>query len=75
MEKKQTETKRELTLEESFDRLEAMIGRLEERETSLEESIQIYQEGMKLLKKCVEKIDLAEKKVLKTDEEGELDEF
>ena len=75
MEKKQTETKRELTLEESFDRLEAMIGRLEERETSLEESIQIYQEGMKLLKKCGEKIDLTEKKVLKTDEEGELDEF
>ena len=62
MEKKQTETKRELTLEESFDRLEAMIGRLEERETSLEESIQIYQEGMKLLKNAARRLIWQRKK-------------
>lgn len=65
----------EMTLEEAFDRLEDMAGRLEDRDVSLEDSIRIYQKGMELLKACREKIDLAEKKVLAADEEGELDEF
>ena len=39
-----------------------MIGRLEERETSLEESIQIYQEGMKLLKNAARRLIWQRKK-------------
>lgn len=64
-----------LTLEEAFERLEDMASQLEDREVSLEDTIRIYQKGMELLKMCRDKIDLAEKKVLMVDEEGNLDEF
>ena len=65
----------ELSLEEAFARIEETIGRLEEEETTLEESFQAYQQGMKLLQYCNEKIDKVEKRVLLINEDGELDEF
>ena len=65
----------ELSLEEAFARIEETIGHLEEEETTLEESFQAYQQGMKLLQFCNEKIDKVEKQVLLINENGELDEF
>lgn len=65
----------ELSLEEAFARIEETIGHLEEEETTLEESFQAYQQGMKLLQYCNEKIDKVEKQVLLINENGELDEF
>ena len=65
----------ELSLEEAFARIEEKIGHLEEEETTLEESFQAYQQGMKLLQYCNEKIDKVEKQVLLINENGELDEF
>ena len=65
----------ELSLEEAFAQIEETIGHLEEEETTLEESFQAYQQGMKLLQYCNEKIDKAEKQVLLINEDGELDEF
>ena len=67
--------KEELSLEEAFARIEETIGHLEEGETTLEESFQAYQQGMKLLQYCNEKIDKVEKQVLLINENGELDEF
>lgn len=67
--------KREQTLEEAFEVLNGMIAQLEDKEVSLEESFQIYQEGMKLLKYCNDKIDTVEKKMLVINENGEADEF
>ena len=65
----------ELTLEQTFERLETAIGRLEDEDISLEESFQLYQEGMKLIQDCNSKIDRVEKEILKLNENGELDEF
>ena len=65
----------ELSLEEAFARIEETIGHLEGEETTLEESFQAYQQGMKLLQYCNEKIDKVEKRVLLINEDGELDEF
>ncbi len=65
----------ELSLEEAFAQIEETIGHLEEEETTLEESFQAYQQGMKLLQYCNEKIDKVEKQVLLINEDGELDEF
>lgn len=65
----------EKTLEEAFQELDALSGRLEERGVSLEESFQIYKKGMDLLKYCSEKIDTVEKKMLQIDENGEVSEF
>ncbi|MDY3250188.1 MAG: exodeoxyribonuclease VII small subunit [Candidatus Choladocola sp.] len=69
------EGKKELTLEESFSRLDEMLEQLENRELPLEDSFRIYQEGMNLLRYCSEKIDTVEKKILVLNEDGELDEF
>ena len=65
----------ELTLEESFQKLDEMLLALESRDISLEESFATYQKGMELLKSCNEKIDRVEKKMLTLNEEGEADEF
>lgn len=74
---KEKETKKEqaLSLEEAFEKIEETIGYLETEEITLEESFLAYQEGMKLLKYCNEKIDKVEKQVLKISEDGELYEF
>lgn len=71
------QAKEEITfsLEEAFEQIEGMIEQLEEEDITLEDSFRAYQEGMKLLKYCDEKIDRVEKLVLKINEVGELDEF
>ncbi len=65
----------QLPLEEMFERMEAIVGRMETEDVSLEESFRLYSEGMRLLKKCNETIDTVEKKVLVLDENGETYEF
>lgn len=67
--------KKELTLEESFQRLDELIAKLEDREIPLEESFAVYKEGMDLLKSSREKIDTVEKKMLQISEDGDLSEF
>lgn len=75
MAKENTVDERELTLEESFARLDELVEKLEDRDVPLEMSFQIYKEGMDLLKKCSEKIDLVEKKMRQINEDGQLGEF
>ena len=48
---------------------------MEEEDISLEESFQLYKEGMEMLKLCNEKIDTIEKKMMILDEEGAEHEF
>ena len=65
----------EQSLEEIFSDLEQTIKKMEEGEISLEESFQLYHQGMDMLKACNSKIDKVEKKILILDEEGEEHEF
>lgn len=69
------EKKEEFRLEEAFGKIEELLGKLNDRDVSLEESFALYQEGMKLLKQCNEKIDRVEKQMLLIDEEGSIHEF
>lgn len=64
-----------LTLEQTFEKLEETIGKLEQEEISLEESFQLYKEGMNLVKSCNDRIDKVEKEVLKLNENGEFNVF
>lgn len=66
---------KEPKLEESFEKLDEMLNELESPDISLEESFQVYEEGMKLLRQCNEIIDRVEKKVLKLNESGVPEEF
>lgn len=63
--------KKEKTIEETFTELEELIKKLESQESSLEESFQYYETGMRLVKSCNEKIDKVEKKIIVLEENGE----
>ena len=62
-------------LEELLEEVESVLERLEQGDISLEESFQIYKNGMELLKKCNQSIDMVEKRVLVLNEDGETNEF
>ena len=63
------------TIEEGFQELDNLAVKLEDSETSLEDSFRFYKEGMELLKYCSDKLDTVEKKMLQMDEDGTLREF
>ena len=65
----------QLPLEELFQNLEEVIGKLEGEDVNLEESFRLYQEGMELLKQCNARIEHVEKQMLAIDEEGQTHEF
>ena len=71
----QTEKGKEESLEELFAQLENVIQKMEEEDVSLEDSFRLYHRGMDALKKCSERIDEVEKKMLILDEEGGTHEF
>lgn len=53
----------EMTIEESFAALDELIERLESGKGSLEDAFKNYEEGMKLIKSCNEKIEKIEKQI------------
>ena len=67
--------KKKENLEEMFKDLEELIGKMENEEITLEQTFDLYNNGMELLKKCNLSIDEVEKKVLVLDENGETDQF
>lgn len=69
------EEQKELSLEENFEKIEAILDTLSEENVSLEEAFRKYSEGMELLKKCNDQIDLVEKKVMLLNDNGELTDF
>ncbi len=73
--KKETAEQEQFQLEEAFDRIEALLEKLQDKDVTLEESFGLYQEGMGLLKLCNENIDHVEKQMLQIDEEGQTHEF
>ena len=71
LEKKEHET----TLEEDFETLENLIKELSKDDVNIEEAFAKYEQGLKLLKNCNEKIDTIEKKVQVLTESLELKDF
>ena len=71
MKKKESETKEKNTFQNSFKRLEDILNKLENEvdDSSLEEIIKYYQEGLKLLKDCRDKLNEAEPKIEKISTE------
>ncbi len=52
-----------LSIEESFQRLDAILAALELEDTPLEDSFRLYEEGMRLVKSCGASIERVEKKL------------
>jgi exodeoxyribonuclease VII small subunit len=53
----------ESKFEEALERLERIVEDLEGGELPLEEALQVFEEGMKLIKFCSKKLEEAERKV------------
>ncbi len=52
-----------MTLEETFEKIDGVMEKLSDDSLPLEESFDVYKEGMKLLDSCRKIIDDVEKKV------------
>lgn len=63
----QQETK---SIEEVFQELEGIVGKMESGDSSLEESFAYYEEGIKLVKECSTRIDKVEKQIMVLMEDG-----
>ena len=55
--------KPELNFEQSIQQLETMVANLEQGELSLEESLAIFEQGIKLTRECQQQLATAEQKV------------
>ncbi len=69
------ETDKKENLEEMFQDLEKVIKDMENSDVTLEQSFDLYNRGMNILKECSRTIDEVEKKVLVLDEDGATHEF
>lgn len=60
------------TFEKSLASLEKIVRQLEEGDLSLEESLKLFEDGVKLSRECQERLNQAERRieVLLKDEEG-----
>ncbi len=60
--------------EDALKKLEIIVNKLEDGNLSLEESLELFEEGVRLSRFCSQKLDEAEKKVeiLTKDKDGEL---
>jgi exodeoxyribonuclease VII small subunit len=52
-----------LPIEKCFEELEQIVGKLENQQTSLEQSIALFERGMKLSKRCSTELTRIEKKI------------
>ena len=59
---------RQETFEQLYARLEAAVAKLEAGGLPLEESIDLYEQGMTLARECQERLDAAELKITKLRE-------
>ncbi len=63
-----------LTLEQSFDKLEEIIGMMENGNIPLDESFKLYKEGVKLVGNCNKQLDKVEKQIIVVNSDGEQEE-
>lgn len=61
----------DLSIEESFDYLDRVLARLENKDSSLEDSFAAYQEGTLAIKAINDKIDAVDRKVQILDAQGQ----
>jgi exodeoxyribonuclease VII small subunit len=64
-----------LTYEEAYSKLEIILEKLESKSTSLDESLSLYEEGIKLYKHCNKLIENAELKISKFSKLGIEEDF
>lgn len=76
MSDKKTKNIEEYDLEEAMKRLDAVLDSLSRDSIKLDAALELYGEGVALVKHCTQKLEAAERKisVLRTDADGEIKE-
>ncbi len=74
-EEKTVQTENKKTVEENFALLDQMVKRMESEDVTLEESFQLYQRGMQVLKEVGQTIDGYEKQIRILNGSGETEEM
>lgn len=64
-------SKKENTFEELITKLEELTNKLEGEKLSLDESVKLFEEGIKISKECNEKLENAEKRISILINDGE----
>lgn len=64
-----------MKFEEAIKELEAVVSSLESGENGLDESIALFEKGIKLSKQCQKMLDTAEKKVRMLMSDGSTQDF
>ncbi|MEE1101888.1 MAG: exodeoxyribonuclease VII small subunit [Agathobacter sp.] len=64
-----------VTLEERFSRLEGIIEQMEDAESTLDASFELYKQGLTEIKAANEMLDNIEKAMMVINQNGELEEF
>ena len=67
--------KKAKTLESAMGELNDIIAQLEQEDVTLDTSIKLYGEGVKLLKYCNDSLDKVEKEIIILNEDGDKDEL
>ncbi len=65
-----SEEQDETSLEELFAQLDGILEKMDDPGISLENSISLYEQGVKKVKQCYEKLDLVEKKMKMIAQDG-----
>ncbi len=55
--------KKELTFEQTLEKLNGILEELENPDTGIEESLALYENGIKLLRACQKKLENAKQKI------------
>lgn len=65
-------TSKEMKFETALDKLESIVKKLEEGDLSLDDSLKMFEEGVKLARVCSTRLEAAERRieVLMKDEKG-----
>jgi exodeoxyribonuclease VII small subunit len=65
---------KEVKFETALARLEEIVGKLEDGDLALEESLRLFEEGVRLSRTCDQKLQAAERRIeiLLKDEEGKI---
>ena len=59
----------EMTMEQAFDALQELLDRMDGEELPLEESFKLYEQGLKLVRACHDKLDTIEKQLIVLEEQ------
>ncbi|MDR9415690.1 MAG: exodeoxyribonuclease VII small subunit [Gracilimonas sp.] len=62
--------KERLSFEEALNKLESIVEQLEDEEITLEDSVKLYEEGVRMSKFCTEILEQAELRVEQVNDES-----